>query len=621
MDFNRPMCIKTVRNEDTSIQVLPNEILATIFRFLQPIDDILPGLALVCRKWHDVLYYYGSLWKTIIIDPTFYKALHFKLVLCLFRLYGHHVQTLIWRESTSVYESIFSRIPLLKNLKVLRIPVLWTKRVIDTCCVFVHLVKVQINGGYSLTDEQLIEIARCLPGLKTITLNACWNITIEGINAIIPLLSSLNDVRIKINSNLRLEHGRSETAIREGFRIFKGLKFEPLCNLVSVLCVHFVSMEMEDLWDIVNRMTILRKLSISNCEQLHGVRLTSASLQKFYIFNVWSTSFISIYAQRLRHVTIDHGMESLEHVELFAKNLRRACVNGSNSLHTLKIKSERLSVLEISHCESIDMKSLKETLRANPKIKCLRIGCISEDSLTFDEFMIPSVEELCLLGDFDCETLHVRSPSIRFLHTEAEDDIITLNHMYVTANHLCKVVMVGLPTLRTVTIQCVSVDCIEMNLCSDDQLNLQSCVIHALNAIGFLRLFDCKFSLLSVCTQLAKTVVLYRCEMTDYVLQMALSGCPNVAHLNLEKCREISHVNISTKPLKFLNLFDCTTIKRLNLNCPELTAINLGHCPNVRLFIRGTEQSLDTLKFPFQVVLPSDHIRWSHDFPPVEYMC
>ena len=353
---------------------------------------------------------------------------------------------------------------------------------------------------------------------------------------------------------------------------------------------------------------------------MHGVRLMSASLQKFYIFNVWSTSFISIFAPKLRHVIIDYGMESLEHVEILAQCLRRACVNGSNSLRTLKIKSEKLSLLEISQCDVIDMKSFIDTLRSNKGLKCLRIGCISQDSLTFDECMIPCVEELCLLGDFDCETLHVRSPAIRFLHTEAEEDIITLNHMYITANHLCKVVMVGLPALKTVTIQCVSVDCIEMNLCSDDQLNLQSCVIHALNAIGFLRLFDCKFGLLSICTQLANTVVLYRCQMTDYVLQMALSGCPNVAHLNLEKCREISNINITAQPLKYLNLFDCSTIQRLYLNCPELTAVNLGHCCNLRLFIKGIEQCLDSLKFPFKIILPTEYIRWSHDFPPVEYM-
>lgn len=262
---NSAVGIKEER-QTTLIQDLPSEILAAIFRFLNPVDDVLPGLALVCRKWHDVLYYHGNLWKTIIVDPAFYKRWHFKLVVCIFRLYGHHVQNLIWRENTSVYEPIFSCIPLLKNLKVLRVPVLWTRRVIDTFCGLCSLEKVQINGGYAFTDDNLVEIARCLSGLKTITLNACWNISVEGINAVIPLLPSLEDVHIKINSNLQLEDGRSETAIMQGFRIVNGLKFAPLNKLVSVLCIHFISMEMEDLWDIVKDLRSLRKLSISNCE-------------------------------------------------------------------------------------------------------------------------------------------------------------------------------------------------------------------------------------------------------------------------------------------------------------------------------------------------------------------
>jgi hypothetical protein len=49
-----------------------------------------------------------------------------------------------------------------------------------------------------------------------------------------------------------------------------------------------------------------------------------------------------------------------------------------------------------------------------------------------------------------------------------------------------------MPALKTLAIQCVSVDSIELNLCSDDQLVLDSCVIQALGSIGFLRLFDCK---------------------------------------------------------------------------------------------------------------------------------
>lgn len=340
------------------------------------------------------------------------------------------------------------------------------------------------------------------------------------------------------------------------------------------------------------------------------------------MFNLWGVADVAIQSSSLRNVTIEHGLESMEKVEINAKNLRRAIIDGNNSLRILSLKSEKMSYLELSNCEDIDMRTFRETLRRNTSIACLRLGCISQDSLTFDEYIVPSLQEFCLLSDFSCETIHIRSPTLRLLHVESENDIVTLNHMYITANHLCKVALVGMPALKTLTIQCVSVDAIEMNLCSDDQLHLESCVIHAMNAIGFLRLFDCKVNLLSVSTPLAKTVVLYRCQMSDYVLQMALTGCPNISYLNLEKCREISKVAIHAPPMKFLNMFGCTDISRLDLNnCPQLLAVNLGQCPNIRLFIRGMEQNFSAICTSLRIVQPCDTVRWSHDFPPQAYFC
>ena len=110
--------------------------------------------------------------------------------------------------------------------------------------------------------------------------------------------------------------------------------------------------------------------------------------------------------------------------------------------------------------------------------------------------------------------------------------------------------------------------------------------------------------------------------MTDYVLQMALHGCPNIAHLNLEKCRNITQIGVEALPLKFLNLFGCRDVHRLELDCPQLLAINLGQCPNVRLYVGGVEQDLaDLCRRGLQIVLPGDSIRWSHDYPPQLYVC
>lgn len=356
-------------------------------------------------------------------------------------------------------------------------------------------------------------------------------------------------------------------------------------------------------------------------QQLHGVRIVSDSLQKLSMFRLWNVLFISVDCQALRHVTIDQGMECIEHLEICSPNLRRATIDGSNTLRTIRIVSKKLAYLQLSNCEEIDMRAFRDIFLRNPTIACLRLGCISHDSLTLDEYLVPGLQEICLLGDFACETIHIRSPTLRLLHTEAENDIVTLNHIYITANHICKVALVGMPALRTIVIQCVSVDSIEMNLCSDDQLNLESCVIHAMSAIGFLRLFDCKVNLLSVTTQLARTVVLYRCEMSDYVLQMALTGCPNIDHLNLEKCREISRVAIHAPPLKFLNMFGCANLHRLDIQCPQLLAVNLGQCPNIRLFIQGRQQNLAGVCETLHIVRPVENTRWTHEYPPQVYYC
>lgn len=355
-------------------------------------------------------------------------------------------------------------------------------------------------------------------------------------------------------------------------------------------------------------------------QNLHGIRLVSCSLQKLYLYNLWNVVFISVESSTLRLVEVDHGLESIEHIEFFTPKLKRVAINGSDAVRTLNIRSERLAVLELSNCEEIEMNSFRDTLQKNTAIICLKVGCISQDSLTLDEYIIPSVQELCLLSDFACESVHVRSPTLRLFHTESENDIITLSHVYIVANHLCKVSLIGLPALKTMTIQCVSVDSIELNICSDDQLVLDSCIIHAMGAVGFVRLFDCKLNLLSICTPLAKTIVLYRCQMTDYVFQMALTGCPNIAHLNLEKCRSLETVALHQCLLHYLNMFGCSDLHQLHLDCPELLAINLGQCDNsLRLFLNGIEQDLNELCQQKQIVLPSESIRWTHDLPPQVY--
>ncbi|XP_005102274.2 uncharacterized protein LOC101847048 [Aplysia californica] len=603
------------------INDLPDEILIRVFHFFRPIEDELPALALVCRKWRRILQTTGSLWRELYVDPSEYLFYHFSMVCCIFRVYGFHVQRLTWYKNSPVYESVFALIPRLYNLRYLRLPILWTRAVVETLQPLSHLEYAQINGGFALGDEELELVSEFFPCLREVSLNACWKITSGGIDNFLSSLEHLETFKLKVNSGLPLNDVRSEQSMREGGHVIHCVSDNSYSQCLSVLCLHFVPIEMDELWTVVKTLTSLKKLSISNCEHLHGIRLVSDSLHKFYLFNLWNVLFVSVETPELRHVTIDPGMESMEHLELFAPKLKRACVNGSNVLRTLAIKSDKLNFLELSNCEVLDMRCLRDVLRRNSGLLCLRVGCVSQDSLLLDEEVIPSLQELCMLGDFACEAVHVRSPTLRLFHTDADNDLITINHIYITANHICKIALIGMPALKTMTIQCVSVDAIELNLCSDDQLQLDSCVIQALGSIGFLRLFDCKVNLLSVSTPVARTVVLYRCHVTDYALQMALHGCPNISHLNLEKCRNITQVSLDAPPLKFLNMFGCRDVHRLHLDCPELVAVNVGQCPNVKLFLAGVEKDVTSLQEELQVVTPGENVRWSHDYPPQVYIC
>ncbi|RUS71915.1 hypothetical protein EGW08_020328 [Elysia chlorotica] len=604
------------------INDLPDEILIRIFLFFRPVEDELPALAMVCRKWRRLLQTTSQLWRELHIDPTHYALHQFSMVCCIFRVYGFHVHKLTWYKNAPVYESMFVLIPRLYNLRHLRLPILWTRAVVETLQNLRLLEHVQINGGFALDDDDLDLIAESFPLLKDLSLNACWRITAQGVDNFMSSLPHLETCRIKINSGLPLNDVRSENAMQEGGKVALSVSETMHAHLVSVLCLHFVPIEMDELWMVVKKLTCLKKLSISNCEHLHGIRLVSDSLQKFYLFNLWNVLFVSVETPELRHITIDPGLESVEHIQISAPKLKRAHINGSNVLRTFSLQSDKLSYLELSSCEQLDMRNLREQLASNRNLVCLRVGCLSQDSLLLDENIIPNLQEFCMLSDFACEAVHLRSPRLRFFHTDADNDLITLNHIYITANHLCKVALIGMPALKTMTVQCVSVDAIELNLCSDDQLQLDSCIIQALGSIGFLRLFDCKVNLLSVSTPVARTVVLYRCSVSDYALQMALHGCPNINHLNLEKCRSITKVSLDAQPLKFLNMFGCRDMNLLQLDCPQLLAINLGQCPpDVKVILAGVEQELASLCDRYQIVKPSDNMRWSHDYPPQIYVC
>jgi len=598
---------------------LPEELCVRVFRYLDPIRDKLPHLALVCRKWRAVLRRATVLWRRLYVDPSDYQYSHFELLMGMFRVYGTHIQSLSWKDSAPVYEPVFALISRLHNLKYLRLPVLWTQKVVDSLSTLRMLEKVDVHGGFALTDENLLQVARQFPRLRMVSLHACWSVTAAGVCRFLEQLPHIQTLKMKVNSSLRLSDYRSESAMREGLSVSLSVSEGPWADCVSVLCLHFVPIETDEVSGLVSRLRCLKKLSLSNCENIHAIRLKSDSLQKLYLFNLWAVQFVTVTAPALRMLTIDHGLESLEHVMITAARMRRLMVDGSDVLRSLQVTADRLQVLELYHCADLDAANFEQVLSDNKHIVCLRLGKLQAENLALDEVVCPNLQELCLLSDFAANCVHIRSPTLRLIHTQAEVDLASLNQMFVVANHLCKVSLVGVPSLKHLAIQCVTIDTLELNLCSDDQLTLESFIVQAIQSIGLLRLFDCKVNLLSVCTPLARTVVLYRCHMSDYVLQMALTGCPNIAHLNLEMCTSLTSVKVSASPMKYLNLFGCAQMHRVDLRCPELIGLNLGHCPEVRLCLDGRERDLRKPLDRPKTVLPKQSTRWTHGFPPKPY--
>ncbi|KAL8567783.1 hypothetical protein ACOMHN_009091 [Nucella lapillus] len=252
------------------INELPDEVLVRVFSYLHPIQHELPALALVCRTWRRVLAGSGCLWRDLRVDPRGYRYWHFSLLCAIFRLYGQHVQRLTWHEHSPVYESVFSLIPRLSGLRHLRLPILWTRAVVESLSPLSRLEHVQVNGGFSLTDDDLARVGQSFPDLKAVTLNACWSVSAKGTRHFLGCLPGLTSLKLKVNSGLPLNDVRSERAMGEGGRMVQMVADSAWAPAVSVLCLHFVPIEMDELWTVVKRMTCLKKLSVSNCENCLG---------------------------------------------------------------------------------------------------------------------------------------------------------------------------------------------------------------------------------------------------------------------------------------------------------------------------------------------------------------
>ena len=187
---------------DTHINDLPNEIITRIFTFLSPVEDDLPTLGLVCKKWRDILTTDSSIWKTLHVDPMSYNWMEFATLRAILRQYGQHVRTLTWRNNAPVYAPIFSMCCQLHNLQCLKLPIKWTRDVINKMAPLTQLQQVDIHGGFSLVDSDLKQVALQFPKLCKVSLNACWAVTTQGVQSFLEQLPCLNNLKLKVGDIL-----------------------------------------------------------------------------------------------------------------------------------------------------------------------------------------------------------------------------------------------------------------------------------------------------------------------------------------------------------------------------------------------------------------------------------
>ena len=165
-----------------------------------------------------------------------------------------------------MFEAVFALVSRLSCLRVLRLPVLWTRAVVESLAPLRHLQHVDIHGGFVVTDVELALIARQFCCLKSVTLHACWAVTEIGLRQFLHSLPLLETLKLKVNSNLPLNDERSERARNCGAAILVQMAVDVKAYLLTVLCLHFVPIETEQLSQAVKCFTRLKKLSVSNCE-------------------------------------------------------------------------------------------------------------------------------------------------------------------------------------------------------------------------------------------------------------------------------------------------------------------------------------------------------------------
>lgn len=302
-------------------------------------------------------------------------------------------------------------------------------------------------------------------------------------------------------------------------------------------------------------------------------------------------------------------------------NLASDQVDGSGALRLIAVRSSRLSTVELRNCPDLSLSEFQSFLKNNSTITNLVLGAISAVETYIEPSWCPRLQKLTIQPDFKSRVLSVRCPTLEDLHVSEGCDITEqLESVIIVANHLKNISLCGVLSLRNLHVQCDLLDSLIVNTTNDVMISLRSCTIHAHRMLGNIKLFDCSLGVLSVSAPSVRALVLYRCSLQNYTMQMALMGCSFISHLCIERCLSLTQFHLPPSiGLLYLNLYGCQRLRLVNIDLPRLPALNLGQCYKADVTCDGRRVDLNKLVSEndnLSIVPPCSFVKWTHTEVP-----
>lgn len=284
---------------DGGFSSLPDEICSLIFSYFHPLDDDLLKLALVCRRWRDIIYNTPLLWKnlestnifntkplstSLYTDPeeqrfSFEYDMAVKIVNIL-RRFGRFIlklKTKNIREENLLKASIFSALGHLKSLKSINVDLPCEDRLFASLSKITSLEEFSVRGVQftpqerqitRISEDIVMKFADYFPNLTKVELCDCF-LSYETVAPALSKLKQLNEIKIKF----RLEGGCNILGVDSAFikayrrvdvgRFLMSLAQSEFAKKVTIISLEDVFINGDDVKKFMKLFTALKKFKLT----------------------------------------------------------------------------------------------------------------------------------------------------------------------------------------------------------------------------------------------------------------------------------------------------------------------------------------------------------------------